>query len=323
MKRRGSGWMLAATLAGLVWGGSAWAQYPARSVRLIVPLSTGSASDAFARVVAARLSDAWGQQVVVENIPGANTITGSTVLQRAAPDGYTLAVVASNHLINQSLYAKLPYDTIASFTPVVRLGYTPFVLTTHPSVPAKNLKEFLALAKARPGQLTYGSPGSGSPTHLSMEMLKTMGGVDIIHVPYKAVSQAQTDLIGGQISVMLMVPPVAVPQSQAGRIRALAVSSLKRSSLLPDVPTMDESGLKGFNGFAWIGIYGPAKLPAEIVAKVAADATRVVQSPEVADRIRTLGLEVDVLAMPGFLPFLQQDRDYWAEIVKRSGAKID
>lgn len=308
----------------ILYASTAFAQaYPTRPVRIIVPLSTGSASDALARTVANKLSETWGQQVVVENMPGANGIIGGQAVAKAAPDGYTMLLVASNHVINASLYKSLPYDPIKSFTPIAQVAIVPVVLAIHPSLPAKNVKEFLALAKARPGELAFGTPGSGSPTHLAMELLKTMAGVDLVHVPYKAVSQAQSDLLGGQIASMFIVPHVGVAQAKAGRLRLLGISSLQRVSMAPDVPTLDEAGLKGYEVVPWITIFGPAGMPADIVSKISGDAIKTVSTPEMRERIATMGIEVSVKGSQELRDFLPKDSNKWGELVRRSGAKID
>ena len=293
-----------------LFAGTASAQnYPAKAVRIVVPLSTGSTSDAVTRVVAQKLSETWGQQVVVENMPGANSIAGASVVARAAPDGYTLVTLATNHIINASLYSKLPFDAINDFTPIAQVGYTAFVLVVHPALPVRTVKEFISLAKARPGQLDFGSPGSGSPAHLCMELFKTMTATQLVHLPYKAVSQAQSDLIAGQIPTMFMVPVVAAPQARAGRLRALAVSSLTRIPALPDVPTLDESGIKGYEIVAWIGLFGPARVPGDIVNKIHADVARNVQLPDVQERMKNLGFEIAVKSPAELKDFLPKDKE--------------
>ena len=298
-------------------------QYPTRSVRIIVPLSTGSASDALARTFAAKLTETWGQQVVVENMPGANGIIGGQAVAKAPPDGYTLFMCASNHVINASLYKSLPYDALKSFTPIAEVAVIPLVLAVHPSVPVKTFRDFVALAKARKGELVYGSPGSGSPTHLAMELLKTMAGIDLVHTPYKAVSQTQSDLIAGHIQAMFLVPNVAVAQAQAGRLRLLGLSSLKRISTAPDLPTLHEAGLKGYEVVPWVTMFGPARLPAELVTRISGDVVKLANTPEVQERIKSLGFELSVKGPKELAEFLPKDTAKWGEMVRRSGAKID
>ena len=297
--------------------------YPAKPVKIVVPLGTGSASDTMTRIVAQKLGELWGQTVLVENQPGANGITATAAVVRSPADGYTLLSVAANHVINASVYAKLPYDTLRDVKPIVRMGFTPLLLVVHPSLPAKTLKEFIALAKAQPGKLNYGSAGNGSPTHLSGELLKTMAGIDIVHVPYKAVGQAQTDVVGGQLEFLFVVPSFAIPQVQAGRLRALGVASLQRMPQLPQLPTIDEAGVKGFEVLAWIGLLAPANTPEDVVSKIAADTLRVLAMPDVRDRITGLGLEVSPMPTREFQDYVVKEQAKWATVVKAAGVKLD
>ena len=311
-------------LAAMALACSALAQgYPSRSVRIVVPLGTGSASDAMTRIVAQKLNEAWSQPVVVENQPGANGIPATTGVVKSAPDGYTLMIIAANHVINASLYSKLPYDTLRDIKPILRMGFTPLLLVTHPSVPAKTVKEFIALAKAKPGQLNYGSAGAGSATHLSGVLFDSMTGVKTVHVPYKIVANAQTDVVGGQIEFLFVVPSFAIPQIQAGRLRGLGVASLKRMPQLPSLPTIDEAGVPGFEVLAWIGIAGPGAISDEIVNKVAGDTLRVLALPDVRDRINTLGLEISPMQPREFQDYVVKEQAKWAKVVKESGAKAE
>ena len=311
-------------LMAMALAGVALAQaYPARSVRIIVPLGTGSASDAMTRIVAQKLNEVWSQPVVVENQPGANGIPATTTVVKSPPDGYTLMIIAANHVINASLYSKLPYDTLRDIKPIARMGFTPLLLVTHPSLPVKTVKEFIALAKARPGQLNYGSAGAGSPTHLSGVLLESMTGIRTVHVPYKIVANAQTDVVGGQIEFLFVVPSFAIPQIQAGRLRGLGVASLKRMPQLPDLPTIDEAGVPGFEVLAWIGIAGPGNISDEIVNKVAADTLRVLGLQDVRDRINTLGLEISTMPPRDFQEYVVTEQAKWAKVVKASGAKAE
>jgi tripartite-type tricarboxylate transporter receptor subunit TctC len=318
---------LASALLGLtamLLAGAVLAQaYPARSVRIIVPLGTGSASDAMTRIVAQKLNEVWSQPVVVENQPGANGIPATTTVVKSPPDGYTLMIIAANHVINASLYSKLPYDTLRDIKPIARMGFTPLLLVTHPSLPVKTVKEFIALAKSRPGQLNYGSAGAGSPTHLSGVLLESMTGIKTVHVPYKVVANAQTDVVGGQIEFLFVVPSFAIPQIQAGRLRGLGVASLKRMPQLPNLPTIDEAGVPGFEVLAWIGIAGPGNISDEVVNKVAADALRVLGMQDVRDRINTLGLEISTMPPRDFQEYVVAEQAKWAKVVKASGAKAE
>lgn len=297
------------------------AEFPDRSVTNIVPLSSGSASDAITRIVARALSDMWNVPVIVENRPGANGIPATTDLVRSAPDGYTLLTVATNHVINASLYDKLPYNTLSDVTPIARLAFTPLILCTSPSLSASNFSELIALAKSEPGVLTYGSAGVGSTTHLAGEMLKSMAGIDVLHVPYKAMSQAETDLAGSHIDMMFVVPSVAVPQIKAGKYRAIAVGGPDRLADMPQLPTLSELGLVGFDATAWIGLVGPAGVPAETVKKISDDTLKALALPEVQNSIVSLGFTVAGMPPGQFGEFMRTEQTRWAEIVKKSGAR--
>lgn len=297
--------------------------FPSRPVKILVPLSTGSATDTLTRLVAQKLSEQWGSPVIVENLPGANGILATETVVKAPPDGYTLIMIAANHVINASLYRKLPYNTLKDVKPIARIAFTPLVLSVHPSVPANSVKEFIELAKAKPGQINYGSAGGGSATHLAGEMFKSMAGADITHVPYKAISQAQTDLLGGQIQSMFVVLSAAIPQINAGKIRALGVTSLQRMPQLPQVPTIDEAGVKGYEVASWIGLAAPAGTPDEIINKIHADIAKIAAQPEFLQRINANGLESALLAPQEFAAFMAKDQAKWAEVVKQSGARLD
>ena len=310
----------------LAWAsaGTGHAQnYPARAVKIVVPLGTGSASDAMTRIVAQKLNETWSQPVIVENQPGANGIPATAAVVKSPPDGYTLMIIAANHVINTSLFSKLPYDAMRDIKPIARMGFTPLLMVVHPSVPARTIKEFIALAKARPGQLNYGSAGNGSPTHLSGELFQSMTGIKTVHIPYKIVANAQTDVVGGQIEFLFVVPSFAIPQIHAGRLRGLGVASLKRMPQLPDVPTIDESGVRGYEVLAWIGIAGPGNIADEVINKVANDTMRVLNLPDVRDRINTLGLEISTMPPREFQDYVVKEQAKWAKVVKDSGAKAE
>lgn len=297
--------------------------YPSKGVKIVVPLGTGSASDAMTRIMAQKLNEAWSQPVVVENQPGANGIPATAAVVKSPPDGYTLMIIAANHVINTSLYSKLPYDAMRDIKPIARMGFTPLLMVAHPSVPAKTLKEFIALAKSKPGQLNYGSAGNGSPTHLAGELFQSMTGVKTVHVPYKIVANAQTDVVGGQIEFLFVVPSFAIPQIKAGRLRGLGVASLTRMPQLPELPTIDEAGVRGFEVLAWIGIAGPGSISEEIINKVANDTIRVMGLPDVRERINTLGLEISIMPPREFQDYVVKEQARWAKVVKDSGAKAE
>lgn len=319
--------VLVAVCSGWLWGFAApgvhGQAYPAKGVRVVVPYSTGSATDALGRLVAQKLSENLAQQVVVDNQPGANGIPASSAVAKAVPDGHTLIMLAANHVVNASLYRKLPFDTLKDFKPIVRVAFAPFVLTVHPSLPVRDLKEFIAFAKIRPGQINYASPSNGSPAHLASELLKTRTGIDLVHIPYKGAAQAQSDLIGGQVPVMIVVAAAAIPQIKAGRLRALGVTTLTRLAQLPDVPTIDEAGVKDFEMISWIGFAGPPALPPDVVAKLGSEITRIVQQPDNAERIKALGLEISLMQAEPFAAYMAKEQARWGEVVRRAGARLD
>jgi tripartite-type tricarboxylate transporter receptor subunit TctC len=306
--------------AGLLLVTSATAQnYPARPVRVITPVTAGSAVDTVARVVGQKLSDTWSQQVVVDNRVGANGIIGSEAAARAANDGYTMflgndAVMA----INPALYRKLPYDPVRDFAPVTHAANIPLVLVVHPSLPAKSVKDLIALARAHPGQLNYASGGTGSPQHLPMEMLKAATRIDIVHVPYKGLGPAFNDVLGGQVPMMFAGMSNAVPHHAAGRLRILAVGGT-RSPALPDVPTVEEAGVPGFYYAAWTGYFVPAGTPRDIAARLHADITRVLVLPDVRDRLNALGFELVGSTPEALAARLKTDTARMAEVVRAAG----
>lgn len=297
--------------------------FPTHPVKLMVPYSTGSATDVLSRVVAQKLSDAWGQSVIVDNQPGANGIPATSTVAKAPADGYTLIMIAANHVANATLYSKLPYDTVKDFRAIARIGQVPFVLCVHPSLPVHSLKDLVALAKQHPGQINYTSPGNGTPGHLSMELFKTMAGVNLAHVPYKGAAQALTDMLGGQVPTGFVVVATAIPQIRNNKLRPLAISSAIRSPQLPDVASFDELGYKGFDVVSWIGLAGPAGLPNDIVAKVSGDTLKIVQMPDVRERILAVGVELVPAPADEFGAYIAKEHAKWAKLVKDSGAKLD
>ena len=298
--------------------------YPSKPIRIVVPLAAGGPGDVLARAVAQKLTESIGQQVVVDNRVGANTNIGNEAVAKSAPDGYTLLMSASTLTINPSLYANLPYDAIKSFVPVTLVATTPLVLVVHPSLPVKSVKDLIALAKARPAQLLYGSAGNGSVLHLAGEMLNSMAEIKIVHVPYKGVTNAFSDLLGGQISLMFPGAPIALPQVQAGKLRALAVTSDKRSAAAPALPTVAEAaGLPGYEVSVWYGVLAPAGTPPAVVNRLHAELVKIVQSPDVATRFAALGAEPLHNTPEQFAAFLKSDLVKWTKVVRDSGAKID
>ena len=297
--------------------------FPARPVRIIVPFSTGTAADIVARQLAARLSDAWGQGVTVENLQGAGGNVGAVAAAKAAPDGHTLLMLGINHVINPALYQSTGYDLPRDFKPVMKVASAPLVIVAHPTFAASNIAELVALAKTRPGSINYGSGGNGSVTHLSLEMLKSRSGASLVHVPYKGIAQMLTDLMGNQISLASPAVASALPHVKAGKIKALAVTSAMRSSAFPEVPTVAEAGFPDFDVSAWNGLLAPSGTPDEIITKVYADALKITQTPDFIEQLRRQGMEPDVLAPAAFRAYLGTELIKWARLVREAGAKLD
>lgn len=301
---------------------AAFAQsYPNRPVRIIVPFPAGGPADALGRVLADQLNKMWGQPVIVENRGGAGGNIGAEVVARAAPDGYTLLLNASSHVINASLYEKLPYDPIKDFTPVSEIASYMLVLVVHPSVPAKSVQEFVAFARARPDGLSIANAGLGTPTHLAAVLFAQAADVKLVHVPYRGAAPASTDLIAGTTPAMFNNPVNAVPQVKSGNLRALAVTGANRLATLPDAPTIAESGYPGFETRTWYGLWGPAKMPAEIVRKLHADSEKALRSPAVTDNLVAQGWDVTLSPPDKFALVLSQEFDRWSAVVKSAGIK--
>ena len=302
---------------------SAAQDYPARPVRVIVPFSPGGAVDGPMRLIAQELGKRWGQQVVVENKPGAGATIGADMVAKAAPDGYTLLLASQTNAISATLYQKLPYDPVEDFAPVTLIGREPGVLVVNPSLPVKTLPEFLAYVKARPGQVDYASSGNGSGQHLFMAMLASMTGMQLSHVPYKGSGQATTDLLAGQ--VMASIPGTAgmVGHIKAGKLRPLAVTGSTRSSQLPDVPTVAEQGVAGYEAYVWMGLMAPKGTPAPIIDKIYRDVKEVLAGNEVKSYMATAGIEIVGSTPAEFGAFFRHERMQWAKVVKETGAKAE
>jgi tripartite-type tricarboxylate transporter receptor subunit TctC len=324
-----SGWRAraaAAVSALLLTGVAAPAQaqtYPARTVRLVVPYVPGGGVDFVGRTLALKLTEMWGQQVIVDNRPGGGTNIGSELVVRAAPDGYTLLVGGVPNTANMSLFQKPPYDVVRDFTPVILLDTAPNVLAVHPSVPAKSVKELIALAKSRPGALTYASAGIGSSNHLSGELFGVMAGVNILHVPYKGGGAAVIDLVAGQVTMYFGTTPSTMPHVRSGRLRGLAVTTAKRTQAAPDLPTIAEAALPGFEQSAWHGLLAPAGTPQAVVAKLNADVLRVLRLPDVLERFGVQGFEAIGGTPAEFAAFIKRDVAKYEKLVKAAGIRID
>lgn len=295
--------------------------YPTRPVRLIVPFAAGGSTDIIARTLSSRMHESLGQSVIVDNRPGGGTVIGTDAVARSAPDGHTLLIVPAPFTINPSLLPKLPYDPFKDFVPVTLINTTPLVVVVNPSVPARNIKELIALAKSKPGALNFGSSGIGGSNHLAGELFNAMAGVKMVHIPYKGNAPALADLVGGHVDLIFNGLTSAYPLMQQNRIRALAVTSAKRSQVVPDLPTLDEVGLKGFEAVAWNGLAGPAKMPDAIVERLNAAVLKVLGDPEMRERLRSEGSDPVGSTPQEFARFLRDEIAKWAKVIKMSGAK--
>jgi tripartite-type tricarboxylate transporter receptor subunit TctC len=296
--------------------------YPTKNVRIIVGLAPGGTTDVFTRTLAQRLTEAWGQTVIVENRPGASGMIGGEAVAKAAPDGYTLLVSPQTSLaVAPALYGKAPYDTAKDFAPVSLLGSTPLVMIVHPSFPAKTFKDFIELARKQP--LTYGSGGVGSSPHMTGELISAALGVKMTHVPYKGENPAIADTIGGQIPIMFGNLPVALPHVRSGRVVALATTTAKRSPLAPEIPTMSEGGIKDFEMATWYGMLAPAGTPPELVAKIQRDAARVLSDPETRERLTKMGVDLILSTPEEFKAYLNSEIARYTKIIKAAGLKAE
>jgi tripartite-type tricarboxylate transporter receptor subunit TctC len=289
----------------------------------VVPFPPGAATDALARIIGQKLAESVGQPVVVDNRAGAGGTLGTDVVAKAVPDGHTLLMVGAAHAINASLYARLPFDPQRDFAAVTLVAFLPNALIAHPGVPATNVKELIALAKAKPGQLNYASGGSGSTAHLAMELLKTSAGIDVVHVPYKGGGQAMNDLLGGQVSLLFTSLYSAQSQVKAGKLRALGVASAKRTPFAPELPTIAESGLPGYEVIAWYGVMVPAQTPPAVVTRLHAEIAKGLKTPDSEARFASQGAELVVSTPPAFAAHVQAEIAKWAKVVKATGARVD
>jgi tripartite-type tricarboxylate transporter receptor subunit TctC len=304
---------------------SAHAQtYPGKSIRIVTPYAPGGTADILSRVVALKLADAWGQQVVIDNRPGASGMIGADIAAKAAPDGYTvlMAYVAEIAIV-PSLFPKITYDPVKDLAPVTLAAITPMIFVVHPSLPAKNVGELVALAKSRPGQLPYASAGNGSPAHLAFELLRRSAGIEITHVPYKGAAPALIDLLGGHVVMFFSGMPPAMPHIHAGKLRAIAVSTAKRSPAAPDVATVAESGVPGFDISTWFGVFAPAGTSRDIIGKLNAEISRALTLPDVKERLAREGAETAPNSPEQFGKFIQAESAKFAKIIKDSGARAD
>ncbi|HEY9238989.1 MAG TPA: tripartite tricarboxylate transporter substrate binding protein [Burkholderiaceae bacterium] len=318
--------LLAAAGAALCLAAPVFAQaqaYPTKPVKLVVPYPPGGPTDIVARLVAQKLSDAMGQQFIVDNRPGAGGNPGAELVARSTADGYTLVVATTAHAINPSLFKNLGYSLSKDFAPVSQLTSGPLVIVANPQLPAKNVAELIALAKAKPGELNFASSGNGQSTHLSAELFAAMAGVKMNHIPYKGSAPALTDTMGGQTQLMFDTMLSAMPHVKAGKLKALAVTSAARSPVAPDVPTVAESGLPGYEAIAWNGLLAPAGTPPEVLARLSAELKKVLAAPDVKERFEAQGFAASWNSPEDFGRFMTAEVDKWAKVVKVSGAKVD
>ncbi len=317
------GWTIAALFACATLGAQA-DNYPSNPIKMIVPFPPGGTTDVLARVLSQELTKAWGQPVIVENRPGVGGNIGSDAVAKSAADGYTLLMgTVGTHGINVSLYKKMPYDAVKDFAPITLVAAVPNILVVHPSLPVKSVKELIEYAKANPNKLNFASAGNGTSIHLCGELFKTMAGVSMTHVPYKGSAPAVTDLIGGQVHLMFDNMPSSLPHVKAGKLRALAVTSAKRSPAAPDLPTIAEAGVPGYDATSWFGVLAPAGTPREIVTKLNQEIVRILALPEIKERLSGQGAEPVGNSPEQFAAHIKTEIAKWSDVVKASGAQVD
>ena len=297
--------------------------YPSKPIKIIVPFGPGGFTDVVARILQKELGSAVGQPVIVENKPGAGSTIGTSEVAKAKPDGYTLVMISTTHVITPHLYKAMPYDPIRDFTPVMKLGEGPYVLVIHPSLPVKSVAELIALAKAEPNKIDYASSGNGSSQHLVGALFATMAGAPINHVPYKGSSGAMNDLLGGQVKVSFVGMPNALPGVANGKLRALAVTTRKRSPDLPDVPTLDEAGVPGYDATIWLALLAPPGTPRDVVMKINSEVSRVLSTPESKKLMSSAGVDVATGTPEELAKLLQSDLDRWGKVVRETGATVN
>jgi tripartite-type tricarboxylate transporter receptor subunit TctC len=317
--------VLALTLApALSWPGASLAQdYPTRPVKIVVPFGPGGPADVYSRVLAQHLSEALKQSFVIENRPGAGSIIGTDAVAKSAPDGYTLLAMSNTHTTNESLTPNKPFQLMRDFVPVAGINDSDLVMVVHPSVPAKDLKEFIAYAKSKPGQLNYASSGAATPYHMAGELFKAMSGTDMVHVPHKASGEMRNSVIGGHVQMAFDAITTMAPNVTAGQVRALGTSALKRSTVLPDVPTIAEAGVPGYESTIWLGIMAPAGTPKEVVDKLNAEINKAISRPDIKAAWDKQGAVALVMSPAEFDAYLRKDIEKWAQVVKTAGLKAE
>jgi tripartite-type tricarboxylate transporter receptor subunit TctC len=309
--------MLVASVASLAQG------YPSRPIKLIVPYGVGGSADVYARYLGVKLQEHLGQPVVIENKPGGGAIVGTDAVAKSDPDGYTLLMMSNTHTVNETLVPKKPYDLMRDLAPITGVSYSDLMMVVHPSVPAKTVKEFIAYAKANPGKLNYASSGNGTPYHMAGELFKAMAGVDIVHVPHKGSDQARASVLGGQVQMMFDAVPTMASNAKAGKVHALATSGSKRSPVTPEVPTVAEAGVPGYESGIWLGLMAPKATPRPVLDKLNAEVNKILASPEVKENWLKQGTLTMGMSIEQFDGFLREEIVKWAKVVKQSGAKLD
>jgi tripartite-type tricarboxylate transporter receptor subunit TctC len=310
-------------VACLPWAGAGAEDYPNRPVKIIVPFGAGGPADLYARVLAQHLSDTLKQSFIVEDRPGAGSVIGTDAVAKSPPDGYTLLAMSNTHTTNESLLPNKPFQLMRDFVPVTPINSSDLVMVVHPSVPAKNLQEFIALAKAKPGELNYASSGPGTPYHMAGELFKAMSGTDIVHVPHKGSGEARNSVLGGHVQMMFDAVPTMAENIKSGQVRALGVSGTKRSAVLPDVPTIAEAGVPGYESTIWLGLMAPIGTPKPIVDKLNTEIAAIMRRPDVVQSWAAQGAEPTFMTPEEFQAFLRKDIEKWANVVKISGAKAE
>lgn len=315
---------VAIALAAAAFSAAAWSQsYPTKPVKIVVPYGVGGSADVYARYLGAKLQDTMGQSFVVENRPGAGSIVGTDYVAKSSPDGYTLLMMSNTHTVNETLIPKKPFDLMRDLAPITGVSYSDLLMVIHPSVPANNLKEFIALAKAKPGALNYASSGNGTPYHMAGELFKSLAGVDMVHIPHKGSDGARTSILGGQVQMMFDAVPTMAANARAGKVKALATSGAKRSPVTPDVPTVSEAGVPGYESGIWLGLMAPMGTPRPVLEKLNAEVNKLLNSAEVRDNWGKQGTTTMGMSIEQFDKFLRDEIVKWAKVVKLSGAKVD
>jgi tripartite-type tricarboxylate transporter receptor subunit TctC len=303
---------------------SCWSQsYPAKPVKIIVPFGVGGSADVYARYLGAKLQDSVGQSFVVENRPGGGSIVGSDVVAKSEPDGYTLLMMSNTHTVNETLIPKKPFELMRDFAPITGVSYSDLIMVVHPSVQAATLKDFIALAKSKPGAMNYASSGNGTPYHMAGELFKSLAGVDLVHIPHKGSDQARVAVMGGQVQMMFDAVPTMAANAKAGKVKALGTTGEKRSSVTPELPTLSEAGVAGYETGLWLGLVAPKATPRPVLERLNSEVNKLLNSAEVKENWAKQGTITMGMSIEQFDKFLRQDIQKWSKLVKSTGMKVD